>query len=199
MGKIGKFSFNDTCTLHVAASYGDKTCPMSDGDALDPGEVEIEVECTLYCDDPEDGVYAEDIVATISGLGVQLSEEAIDLLGLSARAGEVFMDTGVTHPERGTKYMDADDRIWTVVGSGMHYENAGDFTLLERRVRPRLIPSFPSDDGMRRMVVDTPALCIPITTEDGKQLFRHVIEEDEPPAGTLREAGAVYVGKPKSV
>ena len=103
MSRIGKYQFSDSCELHVVNATGD-SCPASD----DP-EVGLEVECVLHCDDPEDGVYGTDITATIEGTDMELSGEAVELLGLSNRAGEIFMDSGHVHPKAGEKFMDRDD------------------------------------------------------------------------------------------
>jgi len=204
MSKIGRFEFNDSCELHVVNGRGD-SAPIND-----ECEVDLEIKCILHCDDPEDGVYGEDIEATIAGTDIELGEEAIALLDLTNRAGEVFMDSGTVHPERGSKYMDTNGRIWTVVGTGMHHEEASDYTLLESR-----IPGFSMRrDPYRRMTVETnvlvhpamvPEECEHTTEEDctvagceSKPMFRRVIEEDEPGEGVWRESYAVYVGKPAS-
>jgi len=203
MSKIGKFEFSASCELQVVNGLGG-SAPLSDD-----CEFDLEVTCTLHCDDPDDGVFGEDIKATIVGTDIELGQEAIELLDLTNRAGEVFMDTGVVHPKRGAKYMDVNGRIWAVIGSGMHHEQAHDYTMLESRIPGRWL----SSDPYRRMVVETNVLVCPAMIPEcehededdctvagcaSKLMFRRVIEEDEPGEGVWRDDYAVYVGKPES-
>ena len=187
MSMIGKYQFSDSCVIHVVNAMG-ASCPAQD----DP-EVGLEVECVLYCDDPEDGVYGTDITATIEGTDMELSGEAVELLGLSARAGEIFMDSGHVHPKAGEKFMDRDDVTWEVVVSAMHNEYARDYTTLKRKVH---FPITRRHDGWRYMIIET-VLLLSETREDTKLDWRVVVEEDEPTGTDWRGDSVVYVGKPK--
>lgn len=80
--------------------------------------------------------------------------------------------------------------------------NERDWALqVHHRVRAARGQRRPRGDGKRRTVVETPVLChsVMIALGDGETvpMWRHVIEEDEPPKGSWRELHAVYAGKPK--
>jgi len=149
-------------------------------------DLEVEVRCVLHCDDPEDGVYAEEVEATL--LGLPLSEEAVEGLDLAARAAEAFSDGGCAPPKVGSEWLDVDDRGWVVVGTGRRRDRAdGDLVMLRGR-------GAPLDRSC--LVADAVEFGFGCWHDDeGRPLWRRVVREDEPPEGSYREAGAVYVGR----
>lgn len=190
MSRIGKFNFSDSVKLHVVNTRGDSV-PITE-------DAEVDVECVLHCDDDGE-VYAEDVKATItvSGNVIELDDDAITVLDLSERAGELFYDSRVLRPSAGEKYMDATGRIWSVMASGRKYDETHAYTMLER-YGPRT-PGY----GVVHTVVETHDLVHPAMEGEEREeqvlAWRRVIEEDEPQGTNLRQADAVYVGKPKGV
>lgn len=187
MSEIGAYKFTASCELHVVNLMGD-SCPVNE----EMVDAEVEVMCTLHCDDPEDGVYAEDITATIGD--IELGDEAIELLDLSNKAGEVFTDNGRVPPKRGERYIDTDGHVWTVAGSGKLEGQAEFFVWLERpcfRVRRPGETSAP----MMGRTVDEWALDAMFTNDGGKErqpAYRRVLDEPPPTEGNMRELYAIY-------
>jgi len=185
--RIGYYKFTTAAELHIVNNLGDSV-PLNE-EAL---ETEIEVECVLHCDDPEDGVYGEIINAAVLLENFFLNEEAIECLDLSVEAGEKFNDGGIVPPKAGTKWKSiSDGHIWTVVGSGKLEDCAAFYIWLERPLFNLL-----SGDEKVGMTIQDYTL-YQETLKDGKRVpcWRQVIDEDPPGPGEFRVEGAIYRGE----
>lgn len=190
--RIGYYKFNTEIELHVVNAMGDTRLLNDKSD-----QVEIEVECVLHCDDPEDGVYAEEISARIVDENIfELGEDAIDLLDLSVKAGEVFQDGGMVPPKKGEKYMDSDGYVWTVAGSGKLEDHASFYIWLERG--RNLVSSLNSNPTIGRTIEDHVLHSTHVNDQgELEPCYQRIIDKPLPPEDQWHEPGIYLCQKCK--
>ena len=205
MSIIGKIK-TSVCIEHdllVGTLGGTNFAPFFDA----PLEVEVDVTAVLYCDSTEEGPGVAELSA--SYMGNELSEDAVELLGLEVCVLEEFADSGLVHPEVGSVWQDPNGTDWVVIGTGRFEGQAlGDTVMLNSRssafaTAKALAPDKPSSRMFRMRVgcarlVPLYELVATFYDDEADTIpWRQVLQKDEPAGGEWSNPSVVYAGKPK--